>query len=62
MPMYDYYCPGCNATISKFRPTEKRKDPVACKECDQVMDFVQFPQDSSKPEGRTDVKDVFRKV
>ena len=61
MPMYDYSCPKCNNNVSQFKTVENRKGPVFCPECKGPMNFVQFPQDTAKPEGRPKVKDPFRK-
>lgn len=62
MPMYEYFCSICNKNYPRFRSHEHRRDAIGCPECGRQMNFVEFPQDSVKSEGREDVKDVFRKV
>lgn len=61
MPMYDYFCSTCNLTIGLARSVENRRKPADCPKCEREMKFDPFPQDTAKPEGRPNVKDVFRK-
>ena len=61
-PIYAYTCPNCNAQVDKFRSAENRRMAVECAECGTTMNLVTAPQDSVKPGGRVDTRDVFRKV
>jgi putative FmdB family regulatory protein len=62
MPHYEYRCPKCNKNHTDFRSIENRRNPFSCPDCGTASEFIAFPQDSVKPEGRAAVKDVFRKV
>ena len=33
MPIYEYYCPNCNAEYEVIRPVAKADEPAACGEC-----------------------------
>lgn len=61
MPRYEYHCSACDRTQDRFRVPDRRRDKTGCPGCGKPMTFVEFPQDSAKPEGRPDVKDPFRK-
>lgn len=62
MPHYEYHCSTCNKNHTDFRNIDHRKDPFTCPECKGPAEFVPFPQDSVKPEGRKNLQNVFRKV
>ena len=62
MPMYDWFCPKCNMSMTTYRSVSDRDRKAVCPHCGDSMDRVMFPQDSSKPEGRNDLRDPFRKI
>ena len=62
MPMYSYFCGKCNLTIERFLTVEQRRKSQECPSCETRMKFVEYPQDSFKPEGRADLRDPFRKI
>jgi putative FmdB family regulatory protein len=33
MPIYEYYCPNCNAEYEVIRPVAKADEPAPCREC-----------------------------
>jgi putative FmdB family regulatory protein len=33
MPIYEYYCPNCNAEYEVIRPVAKADEPALCGEC-----------------------------
>jgi putative FmdB family regulatory protein len=33
MPIYEYYCPNCNAEYEVIRPLAKADEPAPCREC-----------------------------
>ena len=62
MPMYEYRCTACNKTHERFRSSDNRRKASNCPDCGSVMNFIEFPQDTTKANPREHVKDVFRKV
>lgn len=37
MPMYDYFCPNCNNTNTKFFSFENFKEKIKCNKCGKMM-------------------------
>jgi putative FmdB family regulatory protein len=35
MPIYEYYCPNCDAEYELVRPASRIDDPAPCKTCGQ---------------------------
>jgi putative FmdB family regulatory protein len=35
MPLYEYYCEGCNGIFEALRPMREASDPVPCPECER---------------------------
>lgn len=36
MPLYEYYCPSCQATFEKLRPANEADTPAACPSCEHT--------------------------
>lgn len=62
MPIFSYQCTSCNKQVDRFRSADNRRMAINCPNCGTIMNFVEHPQDSVKPEDRAPVQDVFRKV
>jgi len=48
-PLYDYRCPACGQTVTRFRKFEDRFDPMICA-CGVEMTWM-FPVPHIEPDG-----------